>query len=56
MGIRSARPVEEESRMEGPLEESMEDSEEANLGTVQEARMEGRLGAGVEAREETDLG
>jgi len=29
--------VEEESRMEGPLEESMEDSEEANLGPIQEA-------------------
>lgn len=29
--------MEEESRVEGTLEESMEDGEEANLGAVQEA-------------------
>lgn len=56
MGVRSARPVEEESRMEGPLEESMEDSEETNLGAVQEAGMEGGLGTNLETCEETDLG
>lgn len=32
MGVRSARPVEEESRVEDALEESVEDGEKANLG------------------------
>lgn len=48
--------MEEESRVEGPLEESVEDSEETNLGSIQEARMEGRLGPSVETRKETNLG
>lgn len=48
--------MEEESRMEGPLEESVEDSEETNLGSIQEARMEGRLGPNLETRKETNLG
>jgi len=48
--------MEEESRMEGPLEESVEDSEETNLGSVQEAGMERGLGTDLETREETNLG
>lgn len=48
--------MEEESRVEGPLEESVEDSEETNLGSIQEARMEGRLGPNLETRKETNLG
>lgn len=48
--------MEEESRVEGSLEESVEDSEETNLGSIQEARVEGRLGPNLETRKETNLG
>lgn len=49
MGIRSARSMEEEGGVEGPLEESVEDGEKANLGAVQETRMERRLETDLEA-------
>lgn len=37
MGVRGARPVEEESSLEDTLEKSVEDSQKAGLGAVQEA-------------------
>lgn len=56
LGIHVTRSLEEESRLESPLEEDLENREETNLGAIQEVDMEGRMETDLEDGKETNLG